>query len=316
VNYLKHLGGEDDELQSIQDKLKQLQHKENLYAAIENLKFSISTENTLRRMAHSQDDEKVLSWLGSNTAQNNHNTARKKHEPTTGNWFLQSETFTQWSNATKSSLWLYGKAGSGKTILCSTIIERIIEICGSSNPADKCAYFYFDFQAKWNVDDMLRSIIVQFCASKREVPRELHHLHQECLDGRRQPRKSSLLEILFSLLTTSSRTFVILDALDECINRADLLDTIEEIVKVSTKYLNVVVTSRKERDIDKRLKTLFVYDVALEENVIDSDITLHIHECLKNDAELRTWDLETKNNIEQALLKGAHGMYYYLNIER
>ena len=64
---------------------------------------------------------------------------------------------------------------------------------------------------------MLRSIIVQLCASKRQVPDELHHLYQRCLDGRRQLDKFGLLEILFSLLTTSLRTFVILDALDECI---------------------------------------------------------------------------------------------------
>lgn len=314
MNYLKHLTGKDDELQSIQDKLKDLQQKENLYAAIETLKVSISTNDavdgitkTLGKMVLNQEDQKVLSWLSANTSQKNHSIARKKHEPTTGNWFLQSDLFTQWSNATKSSLWIYGKPGSGKTILCSTIIDYIIKIYSATA---QCAYFYFDFQAKWKDDDMLRSIIAQLCAGKGEVPRELHHLYQQCCSGQRQPGKASLLEIL-CLLTTSSRNFILLDAVDECManaDRADLLETIDEIV-TGSKYLNVLVTSRKERDIEKKLKILFDHDVALEEQVIDSDIALHIQKALKNDAELSSWDLESKKDIEKALLKGAHGMY-------
>jgi hypothetical protein len=89
-------------------------------------------------------------------------------------------------------------------------------------------------------------------------------------------------------LTTSSRNFVILDALDECVasaDRADLLETIDEMVKGS-EDLNVLVTSRKERDIEKKLKVLFDYNISLEENVVDSDIALHIGKALENDVEL------------------------------
>jgi len=256
-------------------------------------------------MVLTHEDERVLSWLSLNESQNNHNNARKKHEPTTGDWFLQSEMFTQWLNSTNSSLWLYGKAGSGKTILCSTIIQHIID----STPAVNCAYFYFDFQVKWKADDMLRSVIVQLCKCQNEVPRELHQLYQQCLTGERQLQKSSLVQILSLILT--SRTFVLLDALDECkagTDRNDLLDTIVEIIEISN--LNLLITSRNEADIEKRLKTLFDYSMALEENVVDADIALHIRKRLTNDDELREWDSKTKEEIEQTLVEGAQGMYY------
>ena len=305
VNYIKRLGGPDDELKSIQDNLRQLQHKESLYAVVENLKVSISTNEVLRNMVHTQENEKVLSWLSLNESQNNHNNARKKHEPTTGDWFLQSEMFTQWLNSTNSSLWLYGKAGSGKTILCSTIIQHIID----STPAVNCAYFYFDFQVKWKADDMLRSVIVQLCKFKNEIPLELHQLYRQCLNGERRPQKSSLVRILSLLLT--SRTFLLLDALDECTggaDRNDLLDTIEEIIKTS-QNLNLLATSRKEVDIEKRLKPLFDNRMALEENVVDADIYLYVRRTLTNDDELREWDSKTKEEIQDALVKGANGMY-------
>lgn len=54
-------------------------------------------------------------------------------------------------------MWLYGKAGCGKTVLASTIIEEILA-CPSDAVA--VAYFYFDFNnaEKQNSDKMICSI--------------------------------------------------------------------------------------------------------------------------------------------------------------
>ena len=50
VNYIKRFGGPDDELKSIQDNLRRLQQKENLYASIENLRVSVSTKDAIARI--------------------------------------------------------------------------------------------------------------------------------------------------------------------------------------------------------------------------------------------------------------------------
>ena len=78
------------------------------------------------------------------------------------------------------------------------------------------------------------------------------------LESQRQPHKISLLKIFYALLTTSHRTFVILDALDECAagrDRNELLDTIKEMIESSSAYLNILITSRKEKDIEDKLTT-------------------------------------------------------------
>jgi archaellum biogenesis ATPase FlaH len=252
----------------------------------------------------------VISWLGPNDASINHDLAREKHEPKTGDWFLESDIFTTWANATKKSLWLQGKAGSGKSILCSTIIEHIKTMCIRSS-SDQYAYFYFNFQAKWTVVEMMRSIILQLCHGQGQIPRDLRELYQQCNSGRRHPHTKSLLKIFYGSLTTSHRTFVILDALDECAvgkERNELLLTIKEMIELSSGYLNVLITSRKEKDIEDTLTSLIGTLVCLEEAVVDADISLHIQERLKNDKKLRMWDISTKENVQEALTKGAHGM--------
>jgi hypothetical protein len=314
VNYLQRLGGEDDELKAIQNELNRLEQKETLYGIIENLKTSLSMNNAITKISETilnGEDKKVITWLGLNDALTNHDLARTKHEPKTGEWFFISDEFTRWTNSQKASLWLYGKAGSGKTILCSTIVERIISMCNSDS-SDQYAYFYFKFDAKWTAVDMIRSIIAQLCISRRQIPFELRQMYEQCSRSQRQPSKSSLFEIFGVLLAPSRRTFIILDALDECTigrDRNELLDTIKEMIKSSSAYLNILVTSRKEIDIEKKLTSLVTTSICLEEAVVDSDIALHIQECLKNDDDLCTWDLDTKKKIKEELIKGAHGMY-------
>jgi Cdc6-like AAA superfamily ATPase len=293
--------------------LKELRSQEILNAAIQTLKETISIHDTtisIRNMMHkfvlSEEDEKVLSWLNANTSQNNHNKARKKHQSSTGEWLLLSPTFTHWINSPKSSLWLYGKAGAGKTILCSTVIENVLGL-----PNLHCAYFYFDFEYKWNIDNMLRSVIAQVCRSTQSVPLHLHQVYRECFHGQRQPFTSSLIEILLELEKASTKIVLILDALDECgaePERGDLLEALEELVKRSNN-LRLFVTSRKESDIERSLKPIFNHLISLQENVVQSDIDVYVRETLKNDVKLRDWDDETKSEIEHTLVKGAEGMY-------
>jgi len=289
--------------------LKTLGNQEIRNAAIETLKVTISTHDMVRNLVLDQEDENVLSWLLANKSQGNHKKARKKHQASTGEWFVRSEAFTRWISSPKSSLWLYGKAGSGKTILCSTVIEHVLEKKQSS-PHFHCAYFYFDFQSKWNVDDMLRSAVAQLCRSIGELPLRLRQLYQECRHGQ-QPFTSSLIEIILLLLANSSaQTFLVIDALDECgaeSERVDLLETLEVLVKDS-KVLRLFVTSRKEKDIERSLEPLFDGTIGLEENVIQSDIDRYVRSMLDNDVDLRRWDEETKSLIKRTLVEYADGM--------
>jgi ankyrin repeat domain-containing protein 50 len=309
---MRRLGGKDDELKKIQEEMRRLEQAEIVHGSIQILGITRSIKETLDDLVLGQKDKDVLAWLKSVDTSSNHHLACKKHEPTTGNWFLASKRFDEWTKATNASLWLQGKPGAGKTILCSTIICDVEQKCKSPSP-DQYAYFYFDFNERRTVVDMLRAIIAQLCTRKKEVPIELHQLYQQCSYRSRLPTRTDLVEILLfsSLLTNSHRTFVVLDALDECevgTYRDDLLETIEEMITESSKYLNVLVTSRKERDIMDKLGPLIDDSISLEEDDVDPDIVLHIQERLRKDAKLRQWDDLIKKKIQGDLTEKAHGM--------
>lgn len=108
-----------------------------------------------------REDRNILRWLSSPDPSTNHNAARAKHEPTTGDWFLRSQDFSSWRSGLGQCMFLHGIPGCGKSILCSTIIEDL------KHRRDQCSgsdliYFYFDFnqEKKQTVDGFLRSMIV------------------------------------------------------------------------------------------------------------------------------------------------------------
>jgi hypothetical protein len=59
----------------------------------------------------------VLKWLLRTDALAFHNSEYARHETGTGLWFLQRKEYTEWRVTPNSFLWLYGKSGSGKTVL-------------------------------------------------------------------------------------------------------------------------------------------------------------------------------------------------------
>ena len=52
--------------------------------------------------------EKINQWLAAPLPSSNHNTAIKKRQPGTGQWFTQSKEFADWKNGTSSFTWLHG----------------------------------------------------------------------------------------------------------------------------------------------------------------------------------------------------------------
>jgi hypothetical protein len=103
---------------------------------------------------------KILKWLDAPDPSINHSQACDKYEPGTGEWFLKSQDYQYWVSGLVPLLWLHGKAGCCKTVLCSTIIVEVLgKISGQHNTA--FAYFYFSFsdERKQSYADMLLSLV-------------------------------------------------------------------------------------------------------------------------------------------------------------
>jgi hypothetical protein len=76
--------------------------------------------------------------------------------------------------------------------------------------------------------------------------------------------------------------------------------------------LHLLVTSRKERDIENSLESFVGRQntICLQNELVDKDIQRYVRQRLSNDERLKKWqkDPAIGKEIETALMKGAQGM--------
>jgi Cdc6-like AAA superfamily ATPase len=262
-----------------------------------------------RFVARSNLEGLIKSWLDPPDPSTNHIQARKEHHQDTGLWFLTSERYTQWKAKLCSSLWLHGIPGCGKTILSSTVIENLET--SYEAPNDVLLYFYFNFNdsKKQSLDNMLRSLIFQLYHIRQKSRSDLEKLYFSCKDGQEQPRHSQLLGTLYTMLQDTSTTYIILDALDECITRKELQSWLET---PQTQGLQLFLTSRKEQDIESSISSWLPAEsiIPLRQGPIDNDICAFIHSKIAEDKELQRWQdaPDVCKEIESKLTEKAGGM--------
>jgi hypothetical protein len=174
------------------------------------------------------------------------------------------------------------------------------------------AYFFFDFNdgQKQDSELMVRSLLCQLSQQCIKIPAGLDSLFSSCDGGQRQPSTDALVDALHLMIQDLPQTYIVLDALDECAQRADLMELLETMVGWKVPNLHLLVTSRRERDIESSLYDLVDVQnrICLQSAVVDKDIQRYVQQRLSDDKRLRKWDASMMGLIESALMNGAKGM--------
>lgn len=195
-------------------------------------------------------------------------------------------------------------------VACSSaIVHNVMQYC-QSHRAFAIGYFYFDFSdpEKQRHENLVRSLIVQFSARASKVPEALETLYSQNKDGQTQPSTDALTAVLEIIFQAFDQSFIIIDALDECSDRQELLSFINGIIDWKVGKLHVLATSRKETDISEVLDPLITEQISIQNGLVNADIRLYIQERLRNDRKLKKWPEKIRMEIETTLMDGAHGM--------
>ena len=139
----------------------------------------------------------------------------------------------------------------------SLVVDRLCDQARGQNIGITCFYFDFAARKEQSVTRMLGSLLKQMVSGMERFPQEISRAFQEQKNviGGRAPQ---LIDILHLLQTTmsSQRTFMCIDALDECpgVQRVKLLDSLKQILEKSP-ATRIFVTGRPHirAEVEKRL---------------------------------------------------------------
>ncbi|KAH9073482.1 hypothetical protein EDB83DRAFT_76113 [Lactarius deliciosus] len=267
--------------------------------------------------------ESLRRWVTPPDPSTNHNIARDIYHGGTAEWFFQGSIFAEWKSA-GSLLWIYGKPGSGKSILCSTVIQDILTLREAGSAS--MAYFYFDFRDldKQHRRNLLPSLLIQLSAQSRPCCDILSRLYSAYDNGGQKPSDSVMTQCLKDMLTIPNQgpVYIILDALDECPNssgipspREQVLRLVKELVELRLPYLHICVTSRPEFDIRATLGPLAHHRVSLhDQSGQKKDIVDYVNTVVYSDSEtmMKRWRDDDKKMVVETLSEKADGMFRWV----
>lgn len=178
------------------------------------------------------------------------------------------------------------------------------------------AYYFFDFSdaGKQTLIGFLRSIAKQLCTQvdPLHLPEPLKALYVTCKGE--NPSASQLTHLLSTLNNGSSADFIVVDALDECLEqgsnreREAFFDMLSQLKGATVGTYNIFISSRPEPDIRSAMSLLANSMLDVQGPGIYGDIHSHIVAYLSNDTRMRKWPPGVKDEVIKDLSEKANGM--------
>lgn len=170
------------------------------------------------------------------------------------------------------------------------------------------AFIYCDYkdQKGGTASAIVASLAKQLAATKTKLPQNLVDLYEQLGNGNVQPNLQQLQSLLLSLCGSFTRTFVLVDALDECNiieERRLFLSTLQSLQEASVKTF---VTSRpNHEDIRAQFSQVPQVEIAATEN----DIKRYVKQkMISNPVFMKRITPELKKEITDTITARASGM--------
>jgi Cdc6-like AAA superfamily ATPase len=250
-----------------------------------------------------KEDSEILSWLVK-TDYDPQESYISKRQVGTGQWLLDSEPFQDWLKADNQTLFCPGIPGAGKTYCTAIVIEYLRNNYTSSS----VAYLYCNIgqQDQQTPESMIRSLLKQLVWNRSPLPKEVKDLYDRYKETRSEPHLTEILLVLQSVISSNSRTFIGIDALDECQNYDACRDVLlSEILTLQAKTsLNIFATSRHQ-EVEVRFNGSLVQEIIAR----DSDIEAYLDEKISLWEKIHDSSLNNiRDMIKKEVIAAADGM--------
>ncbi|KAI1828424.1 NACHT domain protein [Xylaria intraflava] len=282
---------------------------------------SHASQSSLDEWRTTKRVQEIVGWLSPPDVAEQWRRNKQKCAPNTCQWILKHDFFRGWEacspdQQTYGSVgWIYGNAGIGKTILCTSLIEHLEQRSSKANRDAAVIYFYFSKTDSNQCDTlaMYRALISQIIAKSPDAI----DLVESAFDaakryGRlRMTWSDTPAEIFKGLLERAPKTLILIDGLDEC---RDIEHFLGGFVDTTRSYANcrVLFFSRDIPIIRNTMGSHPVLKVTAE--LTQADIDVYLSGAVQG---LQLTSPRLQERLKVQLLDRADGMFLwaYLMIE-
>jgi hypothetical protein len=275
------------------------------------------------------ESQKIATWLSPLNFWATQGDTLERRQPGTGEWIFKEPAFKAWLDGSERVLWCPGlrrfsrsvyliledayhvhAAGAGKTVLASVVIDYL-DRTFKEDTGTQLAFMYCNYKEKriQTATNLIASLSKQFVQTQvKDVIPEVLELYKRHSKRDTRPSLLEYCRVLRLQLETCPRSFIVLDALDECDEISGTRSTlIKELLRMP-KTVSLMVTSRHVPSIESQLDG----SQKLEICATDADIRVFLGERILSSPRLRghiRTAPELKDMILDTIILKAKGMY-------
>ncbi|EPS37531.1 hypothetical protein H072_8751 [Dactylellina haptotyla CBS 200.50] len=272
----------------------------------------ITIESKIEKLSstiENKHDRNILEWLGKDYGSQQSDYI-KLRQPGTGQWILDSGEFIEWFLATNSILFSPGIPGSGKTITTAILVDYLTTL-SRQDESIGVGYVYFNFKrcTEQNLDHVFASLLRQLTQQlpSRSIPETVRSLYNKHKLKETRPSLDEIISNLSSVAAEYSKTFILMDALDECSEVRGLFSQIHTQILAfqATTKANYFATSRFIPDITKR----FEKERTLEIRASDSDLRKYLENQCQYVPGIVGDEYKLREYVVTQIIRGVDGMF-------
>lgn len=273
-----------------------------------------------------QERRTIADWLTTVDYTSQQSDYIGKRQAGTGQWLLKnSPEFQQWLGTDKQTLFCPGNPGAGKTFTTSLVVDYLqTDFQNDSNPNSRdqneggqngnigIAFVYCNLQRQHEqkLEHILRSLLKQLIRERPSIPEIVKRLYDDHKEKQSPPPIDEISKALQSVINDHSRTFIVIDALDECQDPETLLSGIFELQAHTG--ANLFITSRPVEEIKKKFEGSLSLEICARDEDIGKYLDGHMSQLPILDERNKDLSEEVKAKIKKQIkteiAKAANGV--------
>lgn len=249
----------------------------------------------------------AMRWLDIDDQEDELDKLCDRCRPETCDWIFEHEKMISWESEARDGhfLWLKGIPGSGKSVICSQVIQHL-------KVDQECIvayYFCSPYDTQGLCLKIMKSVAAQLLRSRRDLA---SYIIQEFSSQGHNPTVTRLRLLLADM--QQARVRIVIDGLDETDgeNYRQIISELDRLTKLKDSSCKVLVSSRDHININKLLKHKATLSLIDEQSHMQTAIRAFVEHEIQG---LRDqFKEEILDDIAQTLLEKAGGMFLWVRL--
>ena len=222
----------------------------------------------------------------------------------TGVWFTDSPEFLDWLQSSNQTLFCPGIPGAGKTMIAAITVDHLWKHIQGQDIGVAYIYCNYKTQADQKAANLAATILKQLIQERPSIAEPAISLYDRHADRRTRPSLEEILSALQAVVSSYSKVYVVVDALDECVNhdRTQLLAMLRNLQ--SKGNLSFMVTSRFIPEVEQQFSSSPLLAVRAD----DSDVKRFVAGQMSRLPRCVQRDNELQETIQDGISTAVEGM--------